>query len=76
MDRRAFLTLIAAAPIAALAPLPKLLEQRRLMFHPKAFEFVMAPLTIEEERRFIDAIRFDLASRARFNTNTDLVGFD
>lgn len=27
MERRAFLTLIAAAPLAALAPLPKVLEQ-------------------------------------------------
>ncbi len=44
MERRDFLSLLAAAPIAALAPLPKVLEQPRLLFHRNAFAMAMAPL--------------------------------
>lgn len=44
MDRRSFLTLIASAPLAALAPLPKVLEQPRLMFHRNTFAMVMKPI--------------------------------
>ena len=45
MERRDFLSLLAAAPIAALAPLPKFLPKPQLAFHPKAFSMVMAALT-------------------------------
>lgn len=44
MDRRAFLALIATAPIAALAPWPKFLPTPQLAFHPKAFAIAMEPL--------------------------------
>lgn len=62
MERRAFLALLASAPIAALAPLPKILEQRNmtiamdwskipapsgLKFHPNAFALAMEPLDVE-----------------------------
>ena len=47
MNRRDFLALLASAPIAALAPLPKILEQR-LAFHPNAFALAMAPLAADD----------------------------
>ena len=40
MERRAFLALLASAPIAALAPLPKVLEQNRLHGYFLAFDHV------------------------------------
>jgi len=45
MERRAFLALIASAPIAALAQWPKLLPTPdRIAFHPNAFAMTMAGL--------------------------------
>ena len=55
MERRSFLTLLAAAPIAALAPWPHFLPKPSLMFHRDAFAMVMAPLTISDIPR-VDVI--------------------
>ena len=60
MNRRDFLTLLASAPIAALAPLPKVLAQPRLLFHRNAFAMAMAPLYPSE---FFDAWRLAMAAR-------------
>lgn len=69
MERRAFLALLAAAPIAALAPLPKFLPPPRPMFHRDAFK--MAAEGLERPHRFVfnyktSATRYEfLDSQAR-----------
>jgi len=44
MKRRNFLALLASAPIAALVPWTRIVQQPPLAFHRGAFEFAMAPL--------------------------------
>lgn len=44
MNRRAFLATLAAVPVAAVMPLSS--APAGLAFHPQAFEFAMAPVTV------------------------------
>lgn len=60
MERRAFLALLASAPIAALAPWPKFLPAPRLAFRADAFALAMAPLHDRIMREVIADMRADV----------------
>ena len=55
MERRSFLALLAAAPIAALAPLPTILEQRpRLTINHVKLNAIYKAMLMEQARRLSD----------------------